>query len=245
MSAVTRLMVVEDDAQTRAGLVDSLASHAQFEVVAAPGTVKDALAILADDNIAPLDVLLVDLGLPDGSGATVIEAATSQVPPAEVLVITVFGDEKHVISAIEAGAAGYLLKDTAPEGITEAVEQLLAGGSPITPVIARHILKRFQPPPAAAFDGMASKAPASDADGSADSRNSAAEIPNLTPREIEVLQMVSRGYTNNEIGELLSLSFHTVNSHVKHIYRKLAVRSRSEAVFEASQLGIIDLQPGK
>lgn len=229
---MTRLMVVEDDVQTRAGLVNSLVSHEGFEVVAATGTVKEAMAALNDERIAPIDVLLVDLGLPDGPGEAVIQAATTRERPAEVLVITVFGDEKHVISAIEAGAAGYLLKDTTPQGVTNAVEQLLAGGSPITPVIARHILKRFQPTPAPAEDAPAMP------------QQDDADLPHLTPREIEVLQMVSRGYTNNEIGELLSLSFHTVHSHVKHIYRKLSVRSRSEAVFEANQLGIIDLRPG-
>ena len=178
-------------------------------VLALAGTVAEGVAALDRQP----DVVLVDLGLPDGSGETVIRAATARDPAPDVMVITVFGDERHVISAIEAGAAGYLLKDSEPEAMVAAITDLVAGGSPITPVIARHILTRFQSAPSSAPEAAA-----------------------------EELQLVARGYSNNEIGGLLELSFHTVTSHIKHIYRKLSVRSRSEAVFEASQMGIIELQ---
>ncbi len=232
-AGVTQLVIVEDDAETRQGLVSGLSAQAGFTVVSALGSVAEAMAFLQSSQADQLDVMLVDLGLPDGAGQDIIRAATSRPQPIEVLVITVFGDEKNVVSAIEAGAAGYLLKDAEDARIADAVNQLLAGGSPITPVIARHILKRFK--------HEAPAQPQADASGSSE----AADMHQLTPREVEVLQMVARGYTNNEIGELLSVSFHTVNSHVKHIYRKLSVRSRSEAVFEASQLGIIDLHRGR
>ncbi len=224
--SMTNIMIVEDDEETRQALVNSLSEQADFAVIAAKGNVAEAMSFLASEEAARLDVMLVDLGLPDGAGQDIIRAATNRPEPLEVMVITVFGDEKNVVSAIEAGAAGYLLKDAAGESIADAVTQLLAGGSPITPVIARHILKRFKHEPAE------------------QTNRDAAATPRLTPREVEVLQMVARGYTNNEIGDLLNLSFHTVNSHVKQIYRKLSVRSRSEAVFEASQLGIIDLHRG-
>ncbi len=217
---LVRILIVEDDPQTRATLQDNVASVSDFEVVDAVGSVAEALEAL--DH--PVEVLLVDLGLPDGSGESVIRHAAGLSPAPEIMVVTVFGDEHHVINAIEAGASGYLLKDAHPQAIGEAVRELLNGGSPITPVIARHILKRFN----------ASPAPEPAADATADE-------PRLTPREQEVLSLVSRGYTNSEIARLLTMSFHTVTSHIKHIYKKLSVRSRSEAIFEASQLGLIDI----
>jgi DNA-binding NarL/FixJ family response regulator len=212
-----RVVIVEDDPQTRAALCAHVAGHAAFEVVAEAGSVRDALRALTRDA----DVLLVDLGLPDGSGIDVIRAGLARNPNLEILVISVFGDERHVVDAIEAGAAGYLLKDADPTAITSAILDLLAGGSPITPIIARRLLKRFQ------RNGHSASVPDADA-------------PSLTARESEVLRLVSRGYTNQEIAALLDVSFHTVTSHVKHIYRKLAVRSRSAAIFEATQLGLID-----
>jgi len=220
-----RLLIVEDDPQTRQALADCVADREDMTVLALAGTVAEGLAALRRQP----DVVLVDLGLPDGSGETIIRAAAALAPAPDVMVITVFGDERHVVRAIEAGASGYLLKDAHPATMVAAITDLVAGGSPITPVIARHVLTRFQ---------AISRAPSVPAAASA----GPADMPQLTPRETEVLQLVARGYSNNEIGDLLELSFHTVTSHVKHIYRKLSVRSRSEAVFEASQMGIIELQ---
>jgi DNA-binding NarL/FixJ family response regulator len=160
----------------------------------------------------------------------VIKFAASKNTPPEILVITVFGDERHVVSAIEAGAAGYLLKDAHPTAVADAIFQLLEGGSPITPIIARHVLKRFK----VGLEPAATK-------GDAAPASEIVHKVHLTPRETEVLNLVSRGYSNNEIADLLKMSFHTVTSHIKHIYVKLSVRSRSEAVFEAAQMGILDL----
>ena len=213
-----RVLIVEDNAETRRSIEANVERHPKLAVVGAVGTVAEALEALQ----TPPDVLLVDLGLPDGSGTDVIRHAATLNPQPEIMVITVFGDERHIVGAIEAGATGYLLKDADSSAIADAILQLVDGGSPITPVIARHMLKRFQT-------------------GAADERQPVPDAPHLTPRETEVLRLVSRGYSNNEIAELLEMSFHTVTSHVKHIYRKLSVRSRSEAVFEAAQLGIIDI----
>lgn len=226
MLGVSRILIVEDDPETRAGLSQHIEANADLSLVDAVGSVAAALDVLNTENTT-VDVLLVDLGLPDGSGEDVIRHARNLPTPPEIMVITVFGDERHVISAIEAGASGYLLKDASSESLGDAVRDLLAGGSPITPVIARHILKRFSVDPP--------KPP------SPQQEEVTEDVPHLTPRETEVLGMVARGYTNNEIAELLEMSFHTVTSHIKHIYRKLSVRSRSEAIFEASQLGILDL----
>jgi DNA-binding NarL/FixJ family response regulator len=135
------------------------------------------------------------------------------------MVITVFGDESHVVTAIEAGATGYLLKDSPSERIGQAVLELVGGGSPISPAIARHLLKRFRP----ANPGT----------------TAAVALPGLTDREHEVLALLVKGFTYAEIGDLLSISAHTVTSHVKNLYRKLEVRSRAEAVYEALTLGLV------
>lgn len=211
------VLIVEDEPETRRALEAAVRGHPALSVLASVGTLADGLRAL---HSGP-DVVLVDLGLPDGSGEGLIRVAAAADPAPEILVITVFGDERHVMSAIEAGAAGYLLKDAEPHAIAGAILDLLAGGSPITPVIARRILKRFHQ-----THQRAPRTP---------------DAPHLTPREIEVLELVSRGYTNAEIADLLGMSFHTVTSHVKQIYRKLSVRSRSAAIFEATQLGLIDL----
>lgn len=212
-----RVIIVEDDPAMRRELCDKVAQHPALQVVAAASTLRDGHGALAEHEC---DVVLVDLGLPDGDGIDLIRAAAAM--GRDVMTITVFGDDKHVIGAIEAGATGYLLKDADAEGIGEAIIKLIDGGSPISPSIARRLLMRFR----------------NTADGAC---SPGAEAVRLTNREIEVLQMVSRGLTNNEIADMLSMSFHTVASHIKHIYRKLAVTSRSEAVFEAVSQGIIRL----
>jgi DNA-binding NarL/FixJ family response regulator len=135
-------------------------------------------------------------------------------------VITIFGDEPHVVGALEAGALGYLLKDGTPEYIGASIVDMLAGGSPISPAIARHLLRRFR--------------------GDAPARAGEAEsVPPLSEREGEVLRLIVKGFTYAEIAELLGVSAHTVTTHVRGIYRKLEVHSRSEAVYEALQLGLV------
>ena len=167
------------------------------------------------------DVLLTDLGLPDSHGIDLIRTARIKNEQIEIMVISVFGDEKNVVSAIEAGATGYLLKDGDSEYIGDSIIDLISGGSPISPSIARHLLKRFKT--------------------SKQEKATDQTAPSLTKREMEVLKAVAKGLTYIEIADLLSMSPNTVTSHIKHIYRKLEVRSRSEAVFEAVQLGLIDL----
>ena len=215
-----RILLVEDEAHTRHMLEQAINAHAQCHVMAAVGTLKDALKIL---ETSQPDVLLVDLGLPDGDGTDLIRDIYRRGYSTEVMVITVFGDERHVIRAIEAGATGYILKDAMTDDICTSIMQLVDGGSPISAPIARHLLGRFR-------------------ETSQENPNDgAAGIPALTRREQEVLSQLARGFSFPEISEILSISPHTVASHVKHIYRKLSVRSRSEAVYEAMQLGLIDI----
>ena len=209
------VLLVEDDPATRDRLAGIVGAVAELRLRAAFGDRRGALDWLASCP-APR-VLLVDLELPDGSGIDVIRAARQASAATEAMVISVFGDESHVLAAIEAGATGYLLKDAGAEEIGSAILKLIAGESPISASIARHLLRRFQPAPAAV----------------------AASAPRLTPREMEVLQLIAKGLSYARIADTLSMSANTVPSYVKQIYRKLEVSSRGEAVFEAMQLGLL------
>ena len=218
-----RVLIVEDDSAFRARYVAMLAHDASFEVVASVGTGGEGLAML--DSQKP-DILLVDLGLPDISGIEVIRHASRTLPKCECMVVTVFGDEEHVLASIEAGAAGYLLKDASEESFLSGIRELMNGGSPISPIIARRLLKRFH-----AEQPSTNTAP----DAADDNISSVA----LSDREREILVLASKGFNYPEMGKLMGISPHTVTSHVKKIYRKLAVHSRGEAVFEANRMGLI------
>lgn len=209
------VLLVEDDPVLRAKLATVIEASDSLTLTRAVGTVNEAMTLL---QLEAPDVLLTDLGLPDGSGADLIRAVSDPKSTTEAMVITVFGDERHVIEALEAGASGYLLKDASEEDIVESILQLLAGGSPISPAIARYLLKRFKPV-----------------------RSEKPDLPEqLTTREQDILRLIAKGYSAKEIAELESISYNTVTTHVKHIYRKLAVNSRAEAVFEAITLNLVD-----
>ena len=216
-----RVLIVEDDPAFRARYAAMLATDAAFEVVASVGTGGEGLAML---DLRKPDVLLVDLGLPDISGIEVIRHASQTLPKCECMVVTVFGDEEHVLASIEAGASGYLLKDASEESFLSGIRELMNGGSPISPIIARRLLKRFQ----------AGSLPTRVVIGTPEE-----ESVSLSDREHEILLLASKGFNYPEMGKLMSISPHTVTSHVKKIYRKLAVHSRGEAVFEANRMGLI------
>lgn len=222
------VLLVEDQEATRECLARVIAGHPQLCLLAAVGDCAAARDWLRRQ---PPAVLLTDLDLPDGNGLELIRETHSQHPTTEIMVITVFGDEEHVIRAIEAGAAGYLLKDGGADYIGQSIMQLLGGGSPISASIARYLLKRFQP------GGVAT--PPEAVKPPAPAPVSAQTMPGITERELQVLRLVAKGFSYGEIAGLLNLSVHTVTTHIKQIYRKLAVRSRGEAVYEALQLGLI------
>ncbi len=219
MNSNKQVLIIEDDGPTRERLSEVITAHTRLQVAAAVGTCGEASRCLARTY---LDVMLVDLGLPDGSGIDLIQESRNHPTPPEVMVLTVFGDERHVIAAIEAGACGYLLKDEDSAQIGSAITDLLAGHSPISPAIARHVLKRLQSSSARADQGTGVPSP-------------------LTNREQQILGFIARGFTYAEIAKTLFISTTTVTSHIQNIYRKMEVKSRSEAVFEAVQMGIIQL----
>jgi DNA-binding NarL/FixJ family response regulator len=215
---MTTVMVVEDDPAFLARFCRIIAGAPGFSLVAAVADLASARLALARQ--AP-DVLLTDLGLPDGSGIQLIRETARTYPGTDIMVVTIFGDEEHVLASIEAGATGYILKDSHSEELVGLIAQLRAGGSPISPVIARQLLKRFK------LKGEAS-GQAPDPQG-----------PAMTQRESEVLALVAKGFSFAEIAKLLQVSPHTVNAHVKKIYQKLAVHSRGEAVYEAGKMGLL------
>ncbi len=220
---MTTVIVVEDDPAFLARFCRIVAGAKDMSLLAAVGDL--ASARLAIRRQAP-DVLLTDLGLPDGSGIELIRETARMHPATDIMVITVFGDEEHVLASIEAGATGYLLKDSLPEEFVSLIAQLRAGGSPISPVIARQLLKRFKP-------GVPAGAT------STSSTPNAQPSPSLSARETEVLALIAKGFNFAEIARLLTLSPHTITAHVKKIYQKLAVHSRGEAVFEAGRMGLL------
>jgi DNA-binding NarL/FixJ family response regulator len=220
---MARILIVEDDPAFRARYAEILSHDADFEVIASVGSGGEGLAML---DLRKPDVLLVDLGLPDLSGIEVIRHASRTLPKCECMVVTVFGDEEHVLASIEAGAAGYLLKDASAENFLAGIRELINGGSPISPIIARRLLKRFHAGPDATEVPLGSN-------GDEGSRVA------LSDREREILLLASKGFNYPEMGKLMNISPHTVTSHVKKIYRKLAVHSRGEAVFEANRMGLI------
>ena len=213
-----RIAIVEDDAVLRERYAELIASADDMRLDWAESTAAEALRRL---DGPPPDVLLVDLGLPDGSGLDVIGIATQRHPRCEVMVVSIFGDEENVVAAIAAGASGYLLKDALADSFLNTIRELHAGGSPISPSIARILLNRTRPPgrpeePHAILGGE------------------------LAEREREILQLVAKGFNFQEIGRLLEISNNTVKTHIYRIYRKLSVHSRGEAVFEAKKLGLLD-----
>jgi len=219
----TRVLIVEDEPEFMRRFSNAVLNDPTLSLVAAVSTGQAGLAML--DLQAP-DVLLVDLGLPDIEGVKVIAHAAQHHPSCDVLVVTMFADDEHVVASIEAGACGYLLKDASAERITASIHELRAGGAPISPGIARRVLERFRTKASAGFALGPTPQPEP-------------EPSPLTPRETELLRMVAKGFTFETIGHLLDISPHTVVAHVKKIYRKLAVHSRSEAVYEANQLGLL------
>lgn len=212
-----RVAIVEDDPVLRGHLVDIVEHANGLELLGAVATLGEGGRLIDEE----CDLLLVDLALPDGSGLSLIRRARAASGDLKIMVISVFGDVRNVVQAIEAGADGYLLKGGGLHETERAIRDVLAGGAPISPAVAGHILARVR-----------SNAPAT----------SPTATGPLTEKEAEVLADLARGFSYKEVAQRQRISHHTVADHVKAIYRKLSVNSRSQAVFEAMQSGLIDLQ---
>ncbi len=218
MPDTLKIVLVEDDVQFSQHLQEALRLAPDIVLAGHAGTLSEGMGLLAQP---PADVMLVDLGLPDGSGIELIQAAKKRWPACQVMVFTVFGDEMNIIRSIEAGATGYLLKGCTPTQLIQEIRNLHGGGSPISPIIARQILLRMQVQPAASAT-VAQQALAS-----------------LSAREREVLNYITQGFSYADIAGKLDISYHTVRTFVRRVYIKLEVNSHIEAVSKARDRGLL------
>ena len=204
--------LIEDTAAYRQSLVKVLNQTPGFTCAAAFGAVEDALDELAVHPAAAPQVILLDIGLPGLDGVSGLPRLRTAVPAARIIMLTSFDDHERVFRAIRSGASGYLLKTAGVLKIIEALQEVLQGGAPMSPPIARAVLTMFaqQRPPAA---------PAADY--------------GLTPRETQILECLVAGRTLKEAAAALGLSPHTVDTHLRHIYEKLQVNTRQGAVAKA------------
>ena len=214
------VIVVEDEPTYALRFCEAITNTVGLHLAGSFNQATTALTWLKNNKP---DVLLCDLGLPDLPGIAVITYCAQRYPDTDIMVISMFEDEPHVLRSLEAGANGYLLKDSLQHEIPAKVFELIHGGAPMSPIIARMLLKRFR----------------NEVPVNLPTQNHAA-LPMLTPKELFVLNRIAQGFKYLEIAQQEGITINTVATHVKHIYEKLAVNSRSEAVFEAQLLGLLD-----
>jgi DNA-binding NarL/FixJ family response regulator len=208
-----RIAIVEDVGGIREGLARLIGQTPGMQMSGSFESMEDALAAMADD--AP-DVLLADIGLPGLSGIAGVRRLKEMHPALAILMLTVYDDNEHVFEAICAGASGYLLKDTAPDRLREAIRELAGGGAPMTPVIAAKVIAMFQ-------------------------RTATGHQPatGLTPREVDVLRLLADGHSYKTAADTLGVSMDTFRFHIRNAYEKLHVHSKSQAVSRAFKSGIL------
>ncbi|HEX6853607.1 MAG TPA: response regulator transcription factor [Candidatus Polarisedimenticolaceae bacterium] len=213
----TRIALLEDDPRYRAGLADLLSVEPGFEVVAVFDAVKPFLEAVREEE-APWDLVISDLGLPDGKGVDAIREVKRVAPTVTVVAVTVFEDPDTILEAICAGADGYLLKRTGAEEVVAQIRVVLAGGSPLTPAVAKTVVGLLRGPHAPVH-----------APGELD----------LSEREREVLRLLAEGLLYKQVAAALELSVETVKTYVRRIYRKLQVQTVAQAVHRAMRRGQI------
>ena len=201
--------IVEDDAQVRASLARLIDSSPGFRCVSQHGSAENALSEIPKFNS---QVVLMDINLPGINGVECVRRLKPQMPATQVIMLTVYQNTEHIFNALAAGATGYMLKQTPPAELLSAIRDVQGGGSPMSGHIARKIVQSFQQ---AGKDSM--------------------EAQSLSPREAEVLALLAKGFLYKEIAEEMKVTYATVHTHIRHIYEKLHVRSRTEAV--AKHLG--------
>lgn len=207
-ASIIRVAVVDDDPAVREGLAEFLSAATGMDCAGVFATGEEALE--AASGLAA-DIILMDIQLPGMSGIDCIRRLRASRPDIQVLMLTVFEDHDRIFRSLAAGATGYILKQTPPSELLDAIRNLHRGGAPMSAQIARRVVEAFrQPLPAP------SEAPA----------------PTLTPREQEILGLLAQGQLYKEIADQLRLSLETVRTHLRNIYSKLEVRSRTEAVMK-------------
>ncbi|MDZ4757588.1 MAG: response regulator transcription factor [Bacteroidota bacterium] len=196
--------LVEDDPDLQKSMVEILKSYPDIDLVSVFSSAEDCIENIAN-NIP--EVVLMDINLPGLSGIECVTLLKIKYPAIHFMMCTVYEHDDAIFDSLCAGATGYILKTTPPDEILKSILDIKAGGSPITPSIARKVIK--------AFNTM--RAPAD-------------ELALLSPREKEILEYLSKGYRYKEIGSLLNISTETVRTHIRNIYEKLQVQSRTEAL---------------
>ncbi len=224
-----KVFIVEDQPQILKNQLKSLQESEWIEVI---GTALSGEAALNQLEKRQPDVILQDLGLPRMSGIEVTREVKRKWPAVEVLIFTIFDEEEKVIEAVKAGASGYLLKGATTERIVHAIREVKAGGSVIQPSLARSLLKHFRVPEDGAVEPPPPLPPGHRAEPT---------MRPLTEREIEILRLIAKGLSNSEAAQVLTLSRATVRTHLEHIYEKLEVNSRVEAVTEGLRKGLIEI----
>jgi DNA-binding NarL/FixJ family response regulator len=210
---MTRVAIVEDNKVIRESLVAYVHMAPELKCICTCGTAEEALAILPQQRP---DVVLMDIQLPQQSGIECTAQLKQLLPEVRIIMVTVYGDPDLILKALRAGACGYLLKRCTPEELITAVREVQQGGAPMSREIARKVISYFQEaaqPPGPAVDP-------------------AAEVENLSPREREILELLTQGFSDKEIADKLGVKHGTVRWHLQHVYEKLHVRSRTEAALK-------------
>jgi DNA-binding NarL/FixJ family response regulator len=210
---MTRIAIVEDSRVIRESLLEFVQSDAECRCVCSCATAEEALKVIPQHRP---DIVLMDIQLPGASGIECTAQLKQLMPALQIIMVTVYEDTDRIFKALRAGACGYLLKRCTPEELVAAVREVRQGGAPMSREIARKVIFSFQEPIAAA-----------------------AEVEGLSPRESEILELVAQGFPNKEIADRVGVSDGTVRWHLRHIYNKLHVRSRTEAAlkFRSAKLG--------
>jgi DNA-binding NarL/FixJ family response regulator len=212
-SRAVRVGIVEDHSEIRLALATLIDGTPGFSCGATFRTMEDAVARVDQD--LP-DVMLVDIGLPGMSGIEGIRILKERHPDLSLLMLTVYDDDDRIFEALCAGACGYLLKKTPPARLLECIEQAASGGAPMSPEVARRVISvfhKYRPPPRAQHD--------------------------LTPHEVRLLRLLVEGHNYTTAADELGVSYNTISFHMRNIYQKLQVHSKSEAVARALRDGII------
>ncbi len=210
---MTRIAIVEDNKIIRESLIEFIQGDAECQCVCACSSAEDALQEIPRHKP---DIVLMDIQLPNISGIECTAQLKQLLPSVRIIMVTVYEDTERIFKALRAGACGYLLKRCTPEELLSAIREVRLGGVPMTREIARKVIASFQEPTTAA-----------------------AEVEDLSPREREILELLAEGFANKLIASRLGVSDGTVRWHLRHVYHKLHVRSRTEAAlkFRSSKAG--------
>lgn len=232
INLIAPILVVEDDSFMQQRLQAILLDIGyQVSDLFFKSSITEAQNDLDTQHIA---LALIDLGLPDGSGITIIDLLSKERPDIPILVISAWSTEEMIIEALQAGATGYILKERDDIELKVSIRSILKGGAPIDPFIARHILNKL---PVKNNTATITSEQSLSTHSPQDLHE--AQDVNLTEREHQILTLVASGLSNQEIAEHIFLSRHTVETHIRHVYRKLAVSNRTKAISKAREIGLI------